>query len=102
MTPEEKVDIEHRLTAVEARAKSNTNRLDAHDDAIEKNNDLIGAIKELAAETKHMREDVNKTIARLDRLENKEGDKWEKFKWLIIAGLVTVIIGYLSVAVGLK
>lgn len=102
MTTEEKLDIEHRLTAVEARAKSNTKRLDEHDEGIKENNDLIGAIKELAIETKHMREDLNKTIARLDKLENRKGDKWEKFKWLIVAGLITVIIGYLSVAVGLK
>lgn len=102
MTAEEKVEIEHRLTAVEDRARSNTKRLDEHDEAIKENSDLIGAIKELAVETKYLREDLNKTIERLSRLENKDGDKWEKFKWLIVAGLVTIVLGYLAVSVGWK
>ena len=102
MTIEEKLDIEHRLTVVEDRAKSNTRRLDEHDEAIKENTDLIGAIKELAIETKYMREDLNKTISRLDKLESKDENKWEKFKWLIVAGLVTIILSYLAVSIGLK
>ena len=102
MTEAEKIQIEHRLTEVENRSKSNSHRLDEHDKAIEKNDELIGAIKELAVETKYMRGDLNDTISRLDKLESKDGDKWEKFKWLIVAGLVTIILGYLAVCLGLK
>lgn len=29
-------------------------------------------------------------------------EKWDKFKWLIVTGLVTLILGYLAVSVGLK
>lgn len=102
MTQEEKIQIEHRLTAVEDRAKSNTNRLDEHDEAIKENNELIGVIKELAVETKYLRGDLNNTISRLDALDSRNGDKWEKFKWLIVAGLVSIVLGYLAVSVGLK
>lgn len=102
MTDAEKVQIEHRLTEVEDRSKSNTKRLNEHDDAIKENNELIGAIKELAVETKYMRADLNETIERLNKLENKDGDKWDKFKWLLVAGLVTIILGYIAVQLGLK
>ena len=102
MTDAEKVSIEHRLTEVEARSRSNTKRLDEHDEDIKKEHELITAIKELAIETKYMREDLNETISRLDALESKDGDKWEKFKWLLVAGLVTIIMGYLAVSVGIK
>lgn len=102
MTVEEKIEIEHRLTEVEDRAKSNTKRLDEHHEKIKENTDLIGAIKELAIETKYMREDLNETISRLDALEGKGGDKWEKFKWLIVAGLVTIVMSYLAVTLGVK
>ena len=96
------IDFEHRLTEVEQRAKSNTIRIDEHDREIKENNDLIGAIKELATEVKYMREDLNDTIERLNKLEGKDGDKWEKFKWLLVAGLVTIVLGSLAVQVGLK
>ena len=73
------IDFEHRLTEVEQRAKSNTRRIDKHDQEIKENNNLIGAIKELATEVKYMRADLNDTIERLNKLEGKDSDKWEKF-----------------------
>lgn len=102
MTDSEKIKIEHRLTEVEERSKSNTRRIDEHDEKLKNNYELIGAIKELAVETKHLREDVNETISRLDKLESKDSETWDKFKWLIVAGVVTIILGYLAVTVGLK
>nr|UWD71746.1 MAG: coiled-coil domain-containing protein [Bacteriophage sp.] len=96
------IDFEHRLTEIEARAKSNTKRLDEHDQEIKENNNLIGAIKELATEVKYMRADLNDTIERLNKLEGKDVNKWEKFKWLLVAGLVTIVLGSLAVQVGLK
>lgn len=96
------IDFEHRLTEVEQRAKSNTIRIDEHDQEIKENNNLIGAIKELATEVKYMRADLNDTIERLNKLEGKDSDKWEKFKWLLVAGLVTIVLGSLAVQVGLK
>lgn len=96
------IDFEHRLTEVEQRAKSNTIRIDEHDQEIKENNNLIGAIKELATEVKYMRADLNDTIERLNKLEGKDNDKWEKFKWLLVAGLVTIMLGSLAVQVGLK
>lgn len=102
MTVEELKEVEHRLTELEQRTKSNTHRLDEHDEAIKENSNLISAIKELAVETKYMRADLNETIERLNKLESKGGDKWEKFKWLIVAGVVTIILGYLAVQLGIK
>lgn len=103
MTDEEVMrDIEGRLSHVEERSKSNTHRLNEHEEAIKENSNLIGAIKELATETKYMRSDLNETIQRLNKLENKDIDKWEKFKWLLVAGIVTIVLGALAVQVGLK
>ena len=95
------IEIEHRLTAVEDRSKSNTLRIDEHDGAIKENSELIVAIKELAIETKHMREDLNDTVERLNKLENRNGDKWDKFKWLLVTALVSIILGYIAVQLGL-
>lgn len=101
MTEEQKLDFEHRLTAVEDRTKSNTKRLDEHDEAIKENSELLVAIKEMAIETKYMREELNKSIERIDKLENKDGDKWDKFKWLILAAVVTILVGYIAVQIGI-
>ena len=102
MTPEEKVRIEHRLTEVEARTSSNTKRLNEHDEILQRDQELVSAVKELAVETKYMREDLNKATSRLDKLENKDSDTWSKFKWLIVTGVASVIIGYLAASIGLQ
>lgn len=102
MTLEEKVELEHRLTETEARSKGNARRIDEHDKILKQNTELISAIKELTVEMKYMRSELNETIERLNKLEHKDEGKWDKFKWLIVAGLVSIILGYLAVSVGLK
>lgn len=95
-------ELEHRLTDIENRSKSNTKRLDEHDEKIANITDLVVSVKELALEVKHMREDLNETVQRVSRLENRENEKWEKFKWLIVAGLVTVALSCFAVTLGIK
>jgi len=102
VTTEDIKEFEHRFTELEQREKSNTHRIEECESAIKENSNLISAIKELAVEVKYMRVDLNETIERLNKLESKDGNKWEKFKWLIVAGLVTIILGYLAVSVGLQ
>jgi chromosome segregation ATPase len=102
-TTEERVnDLEIALTRVEERGKSNTTRLNEVDAELKENNSLVSAIKELAIETKYMRTDLNETIQRLAKLEGKDAEKWDKFKWLLVAGLVTIVLGFIAVQVGLK
>ncbi len=102
MSLDEKVnEIEKALIKVDERSKSNTKRLDEMDSELKENNSLVAAIKELAIETKYMRADLNETIQRLSKLEGRDADKWEKFKWLIVAGLVTIVLGFIAVQVGL-
>ena len=95
-------EIEHRLTELEQRSKSNQHRIEEHDEEIKALRDLISTIKELATEVKYMRGDLNETITRLNKLENRDAGKWDKFKWLLVTGIVTIVLGYIAVAVGLK
>ena len=101
MTEGQKLEFEHRLTEIDDRSRSNTKRLDEHDKAIKENSELVIAIKELAIETKYMREELNETVERIDKLENKQGDKWDKFKWLVVTALVSIVLGYVAVQIGL-
>lgn len=53
-----------------------------------------------------MREDLNNTVSRLEKLEHRDMDKWEKFKWAILVALISatvgILIGYLATTTGLK
>lgn len=87
--------FEHRLTEVEQRSKSNTTRLDNHDATLKDNTSLIISIKELASETRHLRTDINLTMERLTRLENKDSGTWDKFKWQIITIILSLILTFI-------
>ena len=102
MTAEEKVALEHRITELESRSKSNTLRLDEHALALKDNSELIGTIKELVIETKYMREDLNDLTSWREKLESQNDGKWEKFKWHILTSIITIVISYLAVNLGLK
>lgn len=94
---EEKVNqLEVLLTKVDSRSKSNTTRLDEHDKALKENTNLIASIKELAVETKYMRVDLNSTIDRISKLEERDMKKWDKFKWAIVVALISFAFGLLS------
>lgn len=41
MATDADINIEHRLTEVEQRAKSNTNRLNEHDEILKSNSEMI-------------------------------------------------------------
>ena len=94
---EEKVNqLEVLLARVDSRSKSNTTRLDEHDETLKENTSLVVAIRELAVETKYMREDLNKTIQRITKLEEKDASKWDKFKWAIVVALIGFVVGNLT------
>jgi Flp pilus assembly protein TadB len=103
MTIEERVnELEKTVIKIDERGKSNTTRLNEVDVELKENSSLVSAIKELAIETKYMRTDLNETIQRLNKIEGKDAEKWDKFKWLLVAGLVTIVLGFIAVQVGLK
>lgn len=80
----EEKELIQRLTEIEQRSKSNTKRLDEHDKKIEDIHDLTYSVKELAVETKNMREDVNKMDNRLNILEEKPAKNWDNLVKTII------------------
>ncbi len=89
---EEKELIE-RLVQVEQRAKSNTKRLDEHDAKLEDIHDLTYAVKELANETKHMREDVNNLNTRVANIEDEPAKDYKETKKNIRNQIISFIVG---------
>ncbi len=103
MIIEEKInELEIALIKVDERSKSNKIRLDEMETEMKETYSLVSAIKELAIETKYMRSDLNETIKRLSKLESRDADKWDRFKWLLIAGMISIILGFIAFQIGLR
>ena len=89
---EEKELIE-RIVQVEQRSKSNTIRLDEHDKKLEDIHELVYSVKELANETKHMREDVNNLNTRVASIENEPAKEYKETKKNIRNQIITFVLG---------
>ena len=101
----EKSDI-IKLQEVEDRSKSNTKRLDEHDDKfkdinnkLEDIHELTYSIKEIATEVKLMREDVNKLDTRVGNIENEPAKDYKEVKKAIRDKIILSVIGVIVGAV---
>ena len=94
--------LEAKLVGVESRAQSNTKRLNSLDEEVHDLRKLVSSIEKLAVEVKFMRNDLNETTERLDKLEGQDNNKWEKFKWAILTVVISVLVAYLAKVIGIK
>ena len=92
-------ELIERLVEVEQRSKSNTKRLNEHDEKLEDIHDLTYAVKELANETKLMREDVNGLNTRVANIENEPAQNYKEIKKNIRNQIITFILGALLAGV---
>lgn len=94
------IDIEHRLTDVESRAKSNTHRIDKLEPIVDEIHTMSNTMVQLVQEVKHTNETVNNLDAKVDRMDSRV-DAMErepavdakKYKTTAITAVIGVIAG---------
>lgn len=94
------LDIEHRLTDVEARAKSNTHRLDKLEPIVEEIHTMSNTMVQLVQEVKHTNETVNNLDAKVDRMDSRV-DEMErapavdakKYKTTAVTAIISTVAG---------
>lgn len=97
------MDIEHerRLTEVEARAKSNTHRIDAVEDRQDKLDELVGAVSLIASREERVEADVKEIKAEVKEINNKPARMWEAVVEKAILAVVAAVIGFFLAKIGL-
>ncbi len=87
------VDIEHRLTENEQRAKSNTHRIDKLEPIVNEIHTMSETMVRLVSEVQHTNENVSEIKEKVDVLESKPSARMEQIKTAIIAAIASAIIG---------
>ena len=94
------IDIEHRLTDVESRAKSNTHRLDKLEPIVDEIHTMSNTMVQLVQEVKHTNETVNNLDAKVDRMDSRVDDMErapaedaKKYKSTAITAIISTIAG---------
>ena len=95
------IKIEHRLTEVEERTKSNTHRIDEIEKRQDKLDDLVGTVKVLAEQEKRVEGDVKEIKDDVKSIKDKPAKRWESVVTQIITILVAAIVGFILAKFGL-
>lgn len=97
------MDLEHerRLTEVESRSKSNSNRLDEMEKRQDNLDDLVSTVKVLAVREENVENDVKEIKNDVKSIKDKPGKRWDSLVTQIIGILVAAVIGFLLARIGL-
>lgn len=89
------MEYEHRLTAVEERAKSNSHRLDEVEKRQDNLETLTSSVKVLADREARVEEDVKEIKADVKTITDKPAKRWDKVVETIIVAVVSGVVGFL-------
>ena len=95
--------MEHRLTEVESRSKSNTHRIDKLERVTEEIHTMSNTMIQLVEEVKHTNETVSsldqkveKMDSRVDDMERAPGKEWSNAKRTVFNTIVSGLIGAIT------
>ena len=97
---EQTLDMEHRMTAVEDRSKSNTLRLNRLEENTAVLNRLATAVEVMATKQDTMGESVERLEGKVDTLESKPGKRWDGLVDKLILTVAAALIGFLLAQLG--
>ena len=97
---EQTLDMEHRMTAVEDRSKSNTLRLNRLEESTAVLNRLATAVEVMATKQDTMGESVERLETKVDTLESKPGKRWDGLVDKLILTVAAALIGFLLAQLG--
>lgn len=100
------IEIEHRLTQIDERSKSNTHRLDKLEPIVEEIHTMSNTMVQLVQEVKHTNETVNSLDAKVDRMDSRVDDMEKapaedakKYRTTAITAIISTVAGALATGI---
>ena len=86
---------------IEAEDERQNKRLTKLEDAVSQMTELTVSVKELAANMANMAKEQSKFGDRLEAIEAKPAQNWDKLVWAIAGAMIAGIIGYVLATIGM-
>lgn len=96
------VEMEHRITTIEDRTKSNAHRIEELEKRQNNLDDLVSTVRVLATREENVENDVKEIKKDVKDLTNKPVKRWEGIVEKIIMLIVAAIVGYILAQLGLQ
>lgn len=95
------IDIEHRLTEVENRTRSNSHRLDDIEKRQGNLEELTSTVKVLAVREENVENDVKEIKNDVKILTSKPGKRWDAAVDKVIWAVLAAVVAYILARIGL-
>lgn len=96
------VEIEHRITELEQRSRSNTRRIDKLELIVDEIHTMSNTMVQLVQEVKHtndavggLDQKVDRLDSRVDDMERAPGQEWSSAKKTIFNTILGAVVGFL-------
>lgn len=96
------LDVEHRLTEVEERSKSNLRRIDKLEKFTEAINNLAISVQVMAEKQDRVADTVDKLDIKVTSLESKPGKRWDALVDKIILTIAAALVGFALAHIGIS
>lgn len=94
------IEMEHRMTVVEDRSKSNAKRLDDLEKRQDNLDELVTTVKVLAVREESVENDVKEIKSDVKSLTDKPAKRWDGLVDKIILTIAAAIIGFILAQIG--
>ena len=95
------VEMEHRLTEVEQRTKSNSHRLDEVEKRQDNLDELVYTVKVLVVREETVEKNVAEIKSDVKAMASKPVKRWENLADKIFLSIVGALIGFILAQIGL-
>lgn len=96
----DEMDIEHRLTELDGRSRSNAHRIEELEKRQDNLDDLVSTVKVLAIREETVENDVKEIKENVKMLTNKPGKMWDSMVEKIILTIAAALVGFVLAQVG--
>ena len=95
-------DVEVKYQEVLDRAKSNTRRIDKLEERADKNDELIKSVAVLAEKQSEMESSLGEIKTDIKSIKDKPGKRWDSIVEKALLAVVTGLIGYIFIRLGIS
>ncbi len=99
----DEIEMEHRITELEQRSKSNTHRLDKLEPIIEEIHTMSNTMVQLVQEVKHTNETVHSLDLKVDRMDSRVDEMerapardWSNARRTVLNALLGAAVAFLA------
>lgn len=90
-----RAEYEERKRSVDAENTRQNRRIERLETMADQLSDMAASIKAMVATMQGMQKEQEKQGKRLEDIEKKPADNWDKFVWTVVGCVVTFIITYM-------